>query len=401
MLFALLSFWSCSDQEEGVDPSAMLKIYGKEYQLTSGVIWKNHPMKITTKEPYVYEDTYVNAEGQEVTDRITGFKATDEQTDLGNFMLSLYEDGLSLNENLGSATGRAACVCFHLNSENVNELSAGKYVYGMDKKAFSFVGYYSSDYDALIDIKPGVFSEGEITVEKNGDQYKVVFHCKTSFGGEISGEYQGKLSIQHVAAQANASANDITLAGLLDTVKQIQEVPSTGQIFEIITPDTYNGAAFFSSALSTAQVAEYSNKEMTDIALVWDKEKSVFRFESPVRMRSLLGHDDAYNFLCHTIYMKAPADFTDADYESLGNNLPVQVTEEKVEISTENFTPQYVFFQTGTGVQGAIRINGFSPLGAKVEDWFGMGMVFIYTPINPALKIDIKYPATFVNPSIR
>ena len=116
MLWALSCFWGCSDsKDDAVSPERMIRLYGRSYNLQSGVIWQSNPNTVATSVPYVYEDVY-EYRGEQITDRVEGFRTGDDWTETGNFMLSLYEDGLYYNEGLEKAQGEAACICFHLAS---------------------------------------------------------------------------------------------------------------------------------------------------------------------------------------------------------------------------------------------------------------------------------------------
>ncbi|MEG0796552.1 MAG: hypothetical protein RR397_08640 [Odoribacter sp.] len=399
LLLALLCFYSCSDSEDDFNSSAAMQIYGRPYHLTNGVIWKNNPNILTSTLPYVYKDIYTNEEGVEVTDEVTGFTIGKDRFETGNFMLSLYEDGLVFNEELQNVKGKGACVCFHLASPDVKRLVPGKYLYGENKKEFTFVGYCSSAYDTQQSVVVATISEGEVIVEERADGiYTVIFHCKTTFGGELSGEYQGALRECKVPLETSASFKDVALAGLMDTVTTIQDW--FGSVSTETTLDESNGAAFFSSATGICKFANDKKKESLDIALVWDKKREVFYFESPIRMRSLLGHSANFEYPCHTIYMRAPNTFTDEDYNKLeetGFTFPIQ--EERVEFEISSFQPGYVFFETGTGSRGVMHIKRFSPLGVNVESMWDV--IFITTQVNPTLGMDVKCPANFVNPKIR
>lgn len=400
VVLAWLSLGSCSDKEDGLDSSVMLDIYGRQYSLSEGVIWENNPNVTVATVPYVFEDTYVNADGVEVTDQVAGYTAGAVSNTTGNFMLSLYEDGLSYNDALQVAAGKAACICFHLSSEEADQLKMGKYVYGKEKVANHFIAYSSSDYDTEKSNIPAEITEGEVTVAGANGNYSVKFNCKTSFGGEVKGEYTGILHKCRVAQQPSAYYESLTLAGLMDTV--VTTETWFGGEPEISTSlDINNGAAFLSTGSGTCKYARDGGKDLVDIALVWDKTKESFYFESPIRMRSLLGHNSTYNFPCHTIYMKAPDSFTDADFENLEKNeFSFEIREEKVEFPTGDFKPGYVFFQTGKGIRGVIRVKGFAPLGSKTESQWG-GWVIVDSQVNPVLYIDVKCPASFLDPKIR
>ena len=100
-------FWGCSDSDgDALSPERVIRLYGRSYNLQSGVIWLSNPNMVVSSEPYVYEDVYVNDEGEQVTDRVEGVCPGDDQTETGNFMLSLYEEGLTYNEKLEKAQGK-------------------------------------------------------------------------------------------------------------------------------------------------------------------------------------------------------------------------------------------------------------------------------------------------------
>ncbi len=101
--------------------------------------------------------------------------------------------------------------------------------------------------------------------------------------------------------------------------------------------------------------------------------------------------------------MKAPDSFTDADYENLTTeSFLFQLNEEDVEIPTQDFKPCYVFFQTGKGVLGVIKVKSYTSLDSKLDldPSFGGSMGNVL-PQNPALQLEIKCPAVIANPEIR
>lgn len=405
MLWALSCFWGCSDDDDVV-PKGMLQIYGREYHLTSGVIWQNNPNVIASTVPYVWEDKYENEEGEEVSDRVEGFETGEDRMETGNFLLSLYENGLVFNEMLESAKGKAACVCFHLASSNTNRLVPGKYVFDESRRANTFSGYCSSEYNTQEDVKPAAFSAGEVIVEEAGEEYHIVFRCETTFGGEISGEYLGKLDLCRVSQVSFSEYTGVSLSGLMDEVTITEGYALPGyEIFDetYTTIDEDCGNAFFSLTSGIAQTANVArrNKEVVDLSLIYNEMNESFLFESPIRMRAKLGHQSKYDFPCHTIYMKAPENFTDADFDNLSVDSfsSYEITEEEVIVPTQNFKPMYVFFQTGKGVQGVIKIYGHTPLGSREVIEYGIFRT-VFT-VNPALLLEIKCPAVVANPQIR
>lgn len=390
---------ACSDDE--INSSALLEIYGCQYDLAEGVIWENNPNIIVIPEPYVYKDVYLNEEGEEVTDEVTGFTVGKEIKTTGNFMLSLYETGLIFNESLQAAVGNGACICFHLSSSDTEGLKPGKYTFSTGKEANTFVAYVSSSYDARENVVPAMVTGGDVSIEKDGEEYVVDFNCETSFGGEIRGAYKGFLHHTRVPQSVSVHYEDVVLAGLLDTVWVTISVPAYGMEETSFSYDTENGTAFFSTASGTVRYAKDKGKESVDIALVWNKEKKCFSFESPIRMRSYTGHDSKYDYPCHTVYMKAPESFTDEDFDNLGkDDFLFDIQEEEVCFGIENFKPGYVFFKAGNGTKGVIKVKDFVPVGQKREEMLE-GFIVYTSTANPVLYMDVKCPASFVNPKIR
>lgn len=161
--------------------------------------------------------------------------------------------------------------------------------------------------------------------------------------------------------------------------------------------------SLFSLSTGLSQIANDArkNKEQIDLALTWNKEQEAFYFESPIRIRSMLDHKSKYDFPCHTVYMNAPEGFSDTDFENLSaDDFSFQITEEKVKISTADFKPAYVFFQTGKGVLGVIKVKSYVPQDMKTEyDIYTGG--YIDSPLNPSIQLEIKCPAVVANPQIR
>ena len=371
-------------------------MYGAKYAIDYGVIWQNNPNVVVSTIPFSWQDVYVNENGEEISDLVEGFTVGNEKIETGNFIVSFYEDGIVLDEQIGEIQGKAACISLHLSSPDKDKLIPGKYVFDLDKKAYTFLGYCSSEYDSSADkTVPAELIEGEVVVEKIGDNYKIEFSGKTSFGGDVSAEYYGPLQLKKISQIAFAAYNDIVLTGLLDSVYTKEDY--LGEVLESYILDE-EGKAFLSTMTGKTQHVRSSNRSIVDIALYWDRNKEVFCFESPIYMRQWLWHQ--YEFPCHTKYMKMPESFTDADFEKLEETgLAFEIKEENVEIPIHDFKPGFVLFETGNGVQGIIRYKKYTPISLFAEEWFE-GYTVTST-INPTLLIDVKCPAVISNPQIR
>ncbi len=388
--------YACSSSEDEIPADRLLQMYGAKYAIDYGVIWQNNPNVVASTIPFSWQDVYVNEKGEEVSDLVKGFTVGNEKIETGNFIVSLYEDGIMLDEQIGEIQGKAACISLHLSSPDKDKLIPGRYVFDLDKKAYTFSGYCSSEYDSSSDkIVPAELADGEVIVEKIGDDYKIEFSGKTSFGGNVSAEYYGPLKLKRISQITFAAYNDIVLTGLLDSIYKKEDY--LGNVSESYILDE-EGKAFFSTVTGKTQHVRFSNRSIVDIALYWERNKEVFCFESPIYMRQWLWHQ--YEFPCHTKYMKMPESFTDADFDKLEETgIAFEIKEENVEISIHDFKPGFVLFETGNGVQGIIRYKKYTPISLFTEEWFE-GYTVTST-INPTLLIDVKCPATISNPQIR
>lgn len=416
IVIGLLPFLcACSDESnDDHSTSSTLQMYGNNFTIGSGVIWKNNPHVLVSSVPYTYKDTYINDDGQEVTDEITGFTASDTRKEVGNFILSLYEKGLTLNSDISAVQGKGACISFQLNSSDIDHLTEGKYTYGKLNEPGTFVAYASSEYDTQEAVKPAEIDTGTVEIKKEGDLYHVNFDVKTTFGGHIMGTYSGSMPVVNVPQVSSAEYDNINLAGLLKQTYMEYWLRLGGdddlmlydkeEGYDTGDSDYGTGNAFFSLTSGFTQYADSrGSKELVDIALYWDEDNSAFRFESPIAMRKYLGHDNNYNFPCHTRYMKAPDTFTDDSFQNLqAGDFSFEMKDEEVTIpvkDAENFKPSYVFFETGRGVQGVIKIKQYTPGYVKTQD-NGGAIIYKY-PMEPSLLLDIKCPAVVSNPQIR
>jgi hypothetical protein len=424
MACLLISLSACSDDDDSQgNSSSYLQIYGVKYTLSSGAIYESNPHTVAVTEDYVYEDKYEDEDsGQMVAEEVHGYKASDESTSVGNFILSLYETGLTVSESEATAKGKGACICFHLNSKDVNSLAEGRYELGSEYTPFTFAGYVSSEYDSQSTVTPAELSEGTVDVSKEGLNYRVSFKGVTTFGGVVEGEYVGPLTECRVSQISSLEYTDVQLAGLFNWVELYLYAPIYGitekmladEGYDVGDPDLGIGKAFYSLSSGMASYADAfkKQKEAVDLALYYDKDASAFTFKSPIEMRSYLGHSSKYTFPYHTVYMKAPSSFTDESFENLSaSDFTVDITPETVSIpvsDADSFTPVYLFFKTGKGTQGVIKVKEYIPMEEKVYDLLGSmygdsyaGLMLYYYTQNPILVMDIKCPAIVSDPKIR
>lgn len=117
LAFLGASFCGCeSEKENAIDAS--LQIYGKTYDVQTGIIWQSNPYTSYERVPYIWEDVY-EENGTQTTDKVEGFVSSTESKSSGNFMISLYQTGMNYNEQLKEVSGWGALVCFHLASKEL------------------------------------------------------------------------------------------------------------------------------------------------------------------------------------------------------------------------------------------------------------------------------------------
>ena len=264
------------------------------------------------------------------------------------------------------------------------------------------------NYDTGETPAPNRITEGTVEVAQTGEIYTISFDCKTTFGGEIKGNYTGTLRSFDIRKNVETiySYEDIELDALLE---QVDYTDLEGVVHS--EPDYLRGNAFLMSATQQVYSANlYRNlantaKEDIDIALAYDREKEAVYFESPIKMRALLWHDTyqdetlfdyTFNLPCHTRYMPAPTDFTNEDFEALQEpgDFDFEFAEARAEIPVNAALPCFVFVQTGNGQKGVIRVESISPESTEMI----AGVVY---PANPSVVMDIKFPRTYSEQQIR
>ena len=231
-----LCFNACSDKENGPDPSRF-QFLGQNYDLTSGVIWKSNRNVLISTVPYRYEYNYITEVdeetgqgGEEATNTVEGFKAGSDMTVTGNFMLSLYGTGLTFDNNTKTVSGQGACISFHLSTSDIDKIVPGKYVFGKAKSANTFMAW------SCISYKPGAgnntlleITSGEVLIEQNTDSWYIKFDCTLANGSKLTGQYESTLYTSKAEQPAYATYEDVTIAGLLDSVTMtLSHAPELG-----------------------------------------------------------------------------------------------------------------------------------------------------------------------------
>lgn len=413
---------SCSDNEfKGHDQ--VFSVYGQQYDIGEAVLWHSNNSTVISQvdsswvDKYIYQNPlYPWLAPEEREDSVPFFTANIENKQTGNFILSMYEEGILINNVLKSAFGRGACVCLHLYSSDTETLKSGTYRFGTESKEFTFKGFYAADYEFGGE-KPvyAIVNGGEVEVAFEGENISVSYDCKTENGASLVGRYTGvykQLDIRNPEydKEVVAIANDNLLEALFDTVMSTAPTP-------IPEPDYVRAKAFFNSmSKDTYTGEEFGNTQVTqnidklnriDIALAYDDAESLIYFESPTKMRKLLWHGEyvnttsfpmvVYDFdlRCHTKYMSVPVGFSDTDFENIesGEDFDFTMQEERCAFSPEAVCPIFLYMENGHGVRGCIRINRIEPVKDEVVN----GVLFHR---NPQVYFDLKYRKTQVNQDI-
>lgn len=399
VISALSVLMSCSDNEETRTDYTM-EIYGQSYPMTSGAIWQSSTYYVADKVEYIFRDTYENSDGVMVTDEVKGYTMSDKTVVAGNFILSLYGDGLTYSPDVNETKGKGACISFHLASESTTEVTEGTYHYATTKAPGTFTAYSSALYDMSSNSQVAAeITEGEITIRKEGDGYSVSYSCKTSFGATISGNYAGKFSNTKIVKASIAHYKDVNLYGLQDPITlgdYVDGVPVPQLGLNNVSP-----ALFASASGAVKKNSTYVVRNDVDLALFHDKEEEALLFCSPITVRRYSGHNNDYNIPIHTEYMFAPSSFTDEDFENLtADDLNFEITDSPVRFDLNSFSPKYVFFRSGTGVMGVIKVKSIlKPTQITVSGRPPMFGLIAY--LLSGFEMDVKSKADFRDADIR
>lgn len=415
LLMALVVFASCSDDDTGT--LGKVSFYGVPYQLSQGAVYHDNNHTVVEVTDYVFEDRYQGENGEQV-DRVQGFATNfNKEEETGNFLVGLYEDSFVLSDMNQEARGKGAAVWFRIASSDFTKLEPGKYTLSPNAEKFTCRGYYSASYNtnydpsAYFDGTYGKYKElkeGEVEITQAGEEYTVTFNCKSNNEGVIQGSFTGPLKAYDIQDDGIvATFNDIQLEALFDKVEYTDEKG----VFHS-EPDYRRATSFLSIATQNVYSANTykdegeDTKKSIDVALAYDKDSQSVYFESPIKMRALLWHNTyeseelsgySFDLPCHTKYMLAPPDFSNADFEALSSvkdfdfNL-TDASEAKIPVNAS--MPCFVFAQTGNGLRCVIRVNRIKPVSSEVSG----GITYA---VNPLMELDVRLPESFTKKPVR
>lgn len=397
---------SCSDDGgDDLNPKAAFSIYGLDYALESGVLWHGDNNFVANKIEYTFLDVYTDSEGNTVEDDIKGFSLDGSVNQVGNFIVSLYGEGITYKEDVQGAVGKGAVITIHFSSENLMELEEGSYEYSERRKASTFRAFSSSMYDfnAASQWDAGDASsitEGNISVSKIGDQYEFKLNCKTEYGSDVKGTYLGKCELVDIKQKLSMNhMEDVQMSAVFDTIHAVSK--SMWGVHESAKEDIYATAVYNTStssvmSISNALTLTDIDKERIELAMSYDRESNSVFFKSPIELRAEMWRGTGGNpdviFPCHTKFQCFPEDFTEEDFNNLNSSddFVFPVTENIEGIPLDSELPKLILFETGNGLKGAIKITNIIPVGEEISyGWFGSVTT---KETNPVVTFEMKTP---------
>lgn len=389
IMMTALIFYGCSKEDIGSTFSNSINVYGLDYTIGNSILWENNPKMVFEQVPYSF--TYTDDIG-EVT--IDGYACETEITVLGNYILSLYENSLNYIEDLGEMNGEGVATSIHFTTSDAAGVADGTYAFSDSNTSDTFCAYHSSYYSTSEDRNIATITDGSVEIKSSGDTRTVDYNLITSNGGVVSGTYEGEIIETKVESQAEASAEDILIMGY--QIDYYREQEFFGMI-STYGPEDMNSTAFYSTTTGSVTTAKDGSYDKVDIALLWNQDDNTVSFASPIEICQYT--ERLYIFLNHTEYAAAPADFTDEDYYSVSiDDIPAYFENPvNAVFSVENFEPGYVFFKSGQGLMGVIKVKEVTP-GEYVET---TGIIVHRYTLGPQLLIDVRSPGNFTSPLIK
>lgn len=404
ILFA--SLFSCEDKDSGINEEKFISVHGLKMELDKAVMWQSDNSTAVNLKDEVFLDTYVNYEGNTVTDSIVGYSVEGTPLKTGTFTVSLYDKDIYHDGDIGITYGKGSVITIHFSSKDIDKLADGEYKYSLTNGENTFVAYSAYDYDFGAESEANTITEGTINVKSISDGYKFDFNCKTYYGSIVKGSYQGKVD-------SYDARNNVTF--VYDTLTNMDAAFDTlyytllqyGTLSHNFKPDIESRCLFNTTKLRTVtpkslEKAGELEKRSVDLALYYNRETKMVHFGSPLKVRSVMWHgqhEDYYGIHdyqapCHTIVDNSPTNFTVADFDAINDaedfNFDVTENLQPMKVKGEDL-PKTITFLTGNGVKGALKITQIDTIGEKVVDFYG----WIYTyPTNPKVHFEIKTPVS-------
>lgn len=397
-------FCSCQPTSKENESPYKLNIYGNSYNLTQAILWEGNPYETFAKMEYVWQDRYQGEDGVEIVDKVVGFeKGADVNS--GNFRLNLFDDGITFMSSTNSFAGVGTVVSIHFASESLTELKPGKYTCNSSKSAGTFMGYLATSYEfngknqQIISI-----TKGDIVVEKTATGLKFSISAETAAGIAFTANYDGKVNPLKLNQSKNITdLANVTLGSLIpERLFMYYEGGVRVEGGDMLDLDEYSPALFniLSVSVSTPNDVSYEDtRQSIHMTSFFDEANNEIVMTSPIKIRSILGHDDdAYLCPCHTRY-KMATDMTIEKFNNFDGRVDITFTDnDKVAFSTTNFVPGFFYFETGDGISGLVYVKAtLDPIEVFIEGDASFGLKNIF---NNQLLLDVKTITNYSDPKI-
>ena len=403
LMLLSLFLYACKKNDTAINSNNTqntLTHYGQTFSIANARMFKSMPFKEKIKKEYIYNYTYTDPSGNTTDHHELGYEFGGVKSYMGNFILSLYGDGITYNSQIEGLQGSGMIASFHFVCSDTSKLIPGKYVYSEKDSIGSFKAYIITTYNPTKDEKliPATITSGEVNVVQNSaDNYTVNFSCVTATGGVVKGNYTGVAPQQIPKTVTINNYTDIKVNGLLDSTYIYDR---DYYFYWSISPDNVD-MAYLSTAKGVAANSDSKNTDAIDIAVSYNSATASVVFVSPLKsVAQLWGNQPGASFPCHTIYSPAPSGFTDADFNNIkdAKDFSFTVSDQvaSIPVSGSNL-PQYVFFLTGNGDKGIIKVTAISPPYLNNYIYYGFN---VSQPVGPAVTMDIKCTASFSNAKI-
>lgn len=413
-ILLLILTWACGKDEvnkESTDNSLLM--YGMSYPLVSGVLWHEIPSSVVEFNTFTFYDEYTrNGKVQRDTIEVPSADVSDKIS--GKFIISLYGKDVEFNDTERRAYGKSNTVVLHLSVAN-DDFETGTYSFSKTNAPRTFFGYSSINYnftDKAGAINP--IGSGEITVNKDGDTYEVIFDCKSTSNQILKGVYKGPLRLVDNREVSLIEVKDVVLSGLSDT-SYIFNPWENPPVFYKQAFDYYSQVYMISStgmALAQGGTSKIADAKLIDLSyLNYYPTRERCAFISPVKIRPYMNH--SYYHKNHTKIINditaSGINFTVEDFDRLTSadgtafrTMSIESDDTDFPVDTE--LPRILLFQNSYGVKGAIKINEIVPIrmiDKFYENEAQGGWVYHKEPGEGYVRFDIKMQKTSVTENIK
>ena len=425
ILLILLAFIiSCTDDNNELVPGDnQYRMYGINYDLSSGILWHEIPGNVVDLTTEVFYDNYwrywKTDAGRDTSafyrDTIEVPSADVRNIVTGKFVLSLYGGNVSFDENERRTLGVSNVITFHL-SVPEDEFEEGKFTFATSNEAHTFYGYACSEYDFNKKTGPAnPIDTGVLNITKTGDIYDIQFECLTTSRQLLKGNYKGALRLVDNRTNSLIDVKDMVLEGLPDTTYTYRYWLNP-PVFWANAYDTQSKIMGMSSTgLSVGFYTGYNyiqDKKSVDLAYCnYYKSSDKYCFISPVQLRPYMDH--VLTPANHTKFINDVAssglNFTVEDFDKLTKAdgavfRAFDIVPDNKEIDINASLPRVVLFQNSQGMKGAIKIKEVVPITMVEKEFqneYTYEVVRKMVPGGGYIKFDLKVQKNSSSESIK